>query len=378
MENKALDNFFSLLSASLNGEVYEIPPDFDIEAIYSLSKKHSLSTAVYISLEPYISQINDNVLLKKWKTEKSEALFKQIQFDLEREAIAEYLSSIGCWYMMLKGIILKDLYINPAMREFADNDILFDEAFANQIKEFMVARGYDATVEKGKDDVYTKKPFYNFEMHRCLVDRAEGSLLFDYYSNIKSRLLADKNNPYELRFNDEDFYIHLVVHEFYHYSGSGTGLRALTDTYVYLKAKGDNLNWNYINTELKRLGIAEFEATLRALSLKLLSYPQKLTLTIAENDMLSYIVSSGTYGLRENYIKNDLRSQFGEQALTKKNKLKYFLKRIFISKDAIKSKYPIIKKHPFLLPFGYLYRIVIDGASDFKRIFNEIRFVWKK
>lgn len=40
----------------------------------------------------------------------------------------------GIWYLPLKGIILKEFYPSVGMRQMSDNDILFDEAFAEQVR----------------------------------------------------------------------------------------------------------------------------------------------------------------------------------------------------------------------------------------------------
>lgn len=375
IDKKTASDLLYLFSCSLNNREIDAQKlsEFDLQQLYKLSEAHSLTAASYISLEPYLQQLSDKQLLAEWKSKTNKLVFKQLQFDMEREAIFEYLTSIGCWFLPLKGIILKDLYVNPGMREFADNDILIDENYAKELADYMVSCGYDARLDVSKDDVYYKKPFYNFEMHRSLVDDAADPKTADYYRNVKSRLIQSDDNPYEYRFTDEDFYIHMTVHEFYHYSRGGTGLKSLIDTYVYISSKAKNMNWDYINSQFDILGVSHFEAVLRSLSLKLLSYPQSLNLTDDEEHMLEYVISSGAYGTRENFIENDIKAQFGDGALTKSQKLKYFFNRIFLSRSAMKSKYPWVRRHPFLLPIGYLHRIFICGIPGIKRISKEIK-----
>mgnify|MGYP002969688486 CR=1 FL=1 len=79
-------------------------------------------------------------------------------------------------YLPLKGIIMKDYYPSVGMRQMSDNDILFDKAYAKQIRDYMsdndilfdadawermekhmISEGYKAEyVGKGNHDVYHK------------------------------------------------------------------------------------------------------------------------------------------------------------------------------------------------------------------------------
>lgn len=76
-----------------------------------------------------------------------------------------------------------------------------------------------------------------------------------YYRDVKNRLKTACGKQYELRFSDEDFYVYMIAHEYKHYSGGGTGLRSLLDTYVYCLKKGKTLDWDYISGEIEKLGI---------------------------------------------------------------------------------------------------------------------------
>ena len=46
------------------------------------------------------------------------------------------------WYLLLKGLISREYYPTPALREMSDNDILVDRKYMKDIYDFMVGRGY--------------------------------------------------------------------------------------------------------------------------------------------------------------------------------------------------------------------------------------------
>ena len=59
----------------------------------------------------------------------------------------------------------------------------------------------------------------------------------------------------------------MTCHTYKHYIHAGSGLRSLADTYVFLRAHPD-LDREYLDAELKKLRIADFEEKMRVLSEK--------------------------------------------------------------------------------------------------------------
>ena len=75
--------------------------------------------------------------------------------------------------MTLKGIILKEMYPKLGMRQMADNDILYDKQYQEELLNFMIARGYEPSqIGEGNHDVYEKAPVYNYEFHTALYNVA--------------------------------------------------------------------------------------------------------------------------------------------------------------------------------------------------------------
>ena len=92
-----------------------------------------------------------------WEKDMAKAVRKVILFDAERARILSFMEQRGIWYLPLKGIILKEFYPSVGMRQMSDNDILFDEAFAEQVREYMVSLGYEViSFGEGNHDVYEK------------------------------------------------------------------------------------------------------------------------------------------------------------------------------------------------------------------------------
>ena len=165
----------------------------------------------------------------------------------------------------------------------------------------------------------------------------------------------------------------MKVHEHKHYSAGGTGLRSLLDCFVYVRSKGDGLDWNYISGELDTLGIGEFEQKSRSLAMKIFSSPELPKLSDDERDMLEYYLLSGTYGTGKNHVENSMK-KFSEKTGSN-SRFRYIMRRIFPELEAYKEHYPFFYKYRILLPVGWMYRLFKGLIVNGKNILGELKIV---
>ena len=337
-----------LASCAINDQVPEAArvKTMNLENLYKAADRHLLTGITAMALES--AGIKDEAFTQA----KGKAIRKVAAFDVERAAILRALEEAGIWYMPLKGSVLKSLYPKIGMRQMADNDILYDTSKTPEVRAIMEGLGFSTDSAYGRSihDHYFKPPVCNFEMHRMLFGPMHDSCIAEYYQDVKSRLIQNDGSRYGYHLSDVDFYVYMIAHEYKHYSGGGTGLRSVLDTYVYLKKKGDALDWAYISGELDKLGIADFEAQNRSLALHLFGWEE---LTEQDKEMLEYVLSSGTYGTVQNRVKNKIR-KYGSGPF---GKLRYVMSRLFLPMDTVRSAFPLFTKYPILLPFLPFYRV---------------------
>lgn len=334
----------------------------NMRELYDMAQYHSLTAVTAMSLEKIWSQLSStDDIERRWKQAKEKAIRKNILLDTERERIFSYMESNGIWYVSLKGIILKDLYPKYGMRQMSDNDILYDSEYQEQIFSFMKNCGYKVKMyKKINHDSYIKPPVYNYEMHSALFRSSNGEKFVEYYSNIKEKLLLDENKKYCYHFNPEDFYIYITAHSYKHYKKSGTGLRSLVDCYVYWNYYGASLDVDYIETELKKLEILDFERMCRSLSNKIFDdtqYNGEANLTFDESKALDRFIFSGTYGTFDNRVKSELQDIEAKNGSKRYTKLSYYKKRIFINENQLENCYPFFYKYKIFLPVLWVFRI---------------------
>ena len=316
-------NLIYLISCAVNG----VKPDpervagMDLDAIFSLASRHMLAATVAPALKA--AGIQD----KRFAKALEHSALKSSTMDMEMAALFAELDAAGIWHMPLKGTVLQHLYPVYGMRQMSDHDILFDAERAKDVKSIMERLGFSTEYfDEGNHDVYHKEPVSNFEMHRELFGPSHDEKLYEYYKDVQNRLLGE---GYEKHLSPEDFYLYVTAHEYKHYTGGGTGLRSVLDTYVYLQKT--KLDMDYVTAEAEKLGMAEFEAANRSLA-------------------------QGVYGTIGHRVENTM-SKHGW------GKIGYALNRFFVpvsrkNKDytAYADMYPLFYKYKILLPLLPFYR----------------------
>ena len=360
--NGYLFKYLRLISSYLNKKILnEEIDDKSLSFFINLSKHHSLTALLYKAIVETHCKCKSEYL-KKLEEYYYANLRKHALFEQERNELCNYLNDNKIDYLPLKGLIIKDYYLDPFTREFADNDILFTGK-DNVIKEFFVNKDYEIeSFRKGNHDVYLKKPFYNFEMHRALfMEREDLNAFVSYFNNYMDKAPKKKGREHYLK--DEDFYIYFTAHSFKHFNTSGCGIRTLVDYYQYLRNK--KLGFKFINKELDKLNLLDFSNQIINLSNKVFNQEE---LSNDELEMLLFISSSGTYGTLENSVTKGVK---------RKGKFGYTMSRIFPPYSFYKYAYPWAYKCPILIPFAWLGRFFRIIFKNPKKAKNELKTIQK-
>lgn len=227
-------------------------------------------------------------------------------FDEERKHIFDFMDAQKIWHAPLKGVVLQDMYPVFGMRQMADNDILFDKNFANEVEAFMTKRGYKMH-RSDMHDAYTKAPFYCFEMHNKIHIGKTENAFNDYFRDIESRLIS-QNKTYQRSLSTQDLYLHVVMHLVNHLKKSYGGFKFLCDIYILNNFIIDDETSQIIQNLCQQLHIQNDEATLRCLANKIFAKDFKLTkLSEDEHKIINACFENGDQGNFQNYIRSKIK-----------------------------------------------------------------------
>ena len=363
--NNRIVKFIKLFSLYLNKKKATdfVIDNNELSFFIKMANRHSLTALLFKALQDTNSKVEEGVL-KKLEEHYFLVLRKAILFDKERKELYDYLSTNQIDYLPLKGIILKDYYFDPYTREFADNDILFDGSKDKLVKDFFTNKDYIVELfRKSNHDVYIKKPFYNFEMHRALFgETGDNKKNIVYFKDYLSKAHIKENYEHEL--GKEDFYIYFTAHTYKHFHVSGCGIRTLIDYYLFLKNNSD-LDFTYINQELEKLDLLDFSNQIKTLAIKLFDDEP---IDEKETEMLLYIASSGTYGTVDHYVAKGVKA---------KGKFGFLMSRVFPPYRFYKGAYPWAYYCPILIPIAWLCRFFRILFKSPGRAMGEIKLISK-
>lgn len=362
----------------VNNRKIDVSSISDMRELYLICRKHNLAAFMANALEQAKDEM-DEYEFKQWQSYKNRVTYNSALFDVEREEIVSFLEEKHIWYVLLKGLVIREYYPSPELREMSDNDILVDRAGVPLIHEYMLKRGYKIdNYCQVNDNEYLKPPVYNFEIHSALFDKDVNPKWTGYYENVIERLVK-KENKYQYVFTKEDFYIYFIIHTYKHFYTGGIGLRTLLDEFLIMRREEENLDFHYINKELKKTGTLEFEKEYRRLAQKVFGQDTESLdeLNDSQKDMLLYIFDSGTHGTYAHVAMHKMGYQSGEE-MKMSSRLKFMLSRIFPKPAFFKKYYPITYKYKVLLPFAYIYRILKLPFSGRKKAWKQFKAILKK
>lgn len=350
-----------LAAAAVNGKIpdAERVKQMNLDNVYAAAERHLLGGIIAMALES--AGFADEVSAKA----KGNAIRKVILLDADKNAILNRFEEEGIWYLPLKGTILKDIYPAVGMRQMSDIDILIDPERLGDADKIMQEMKYEKQSEDQTNASFHKQPLYHIELHNRLFSPFDkNKTIREYYQNVKDRILPDEGNHFGYRFSDEDFYLYILAHEYKHFSRGGTGLRSLLDTYVYCTRK--SLNWDYIRQELEKLNITEFEVQNRSLAMDLFGGK---ALNMQEEEMLDYMIFSGTYGTITNLVANEIKREGNGL----RGRFRYILHRLFLPMEVVESVFPTFAKYPILLPFLPIYRVIRGLINNNDGVKSELK-----
>ncbi len=352
-----------LVSSSVNGTNPPVP----YENINWLTIK---SLARYCGLESLVA--NAVLLLgKKYVSPELYAKFKRISsaqilidsnISYETEKILKAFDENKIKNIPLKGYFMKREYPRSDFRSVSDVDILFDRKQADSVKKVFSKLGYAYLSEDELQYHFEKKPLMNIEMHAALTTERDS-----YYNLLINQLdRSTKRNGYRYSYEMslEDFYIFMLVHNSTHYMLGGMGIRMVLDSYVFLKNHQSELNYDYLNMMLEKIGIVTYEKRVREIAFNWFAEPQA---DIKFDDIEEYILLSGTLGRADVGTMVSLQKKMADE---NKSRISSVLNSLFPPKNSMSHNYKYLEKAPFLLPLSWCQmwckRLFIKKDVNFK------------
>lgn len=340
----------------------------DLDRLFSFSKFQSMQSIVKLSLDAYQKEggtflEESQAPLLKFQLAYEKTLKRLVGFSFEREALFGLFEELQMPYLPLKGIILSRYYPRLGMRQMTDNDILISPLYAKDVRNFMRRRGYTVvSFGTGCHDMY-QKGILTFELHRSLFpDSQNDGEALRFCEEAIARAKEKAGKDLWLTFSPDDLYIYTVLHTYKHFEHAGTGFRSLMDLYILHHRSGHHFHRDYIEDNLKRLGILPFATAFECLADILFGTPVDqlhqaiASLTEEQKQLFFLLASSGTFGTDVQLLTKQLKKISRGETVSRCTKCKYFLRRLFPPFSLYRDRYPRASKWIVTIPFLWLAR----------------------
>ena len=345
MRTKTQEEFLNLIRYEISGT--PLPEGFavsDEDALIRLSEKQDLTHLIYDAL----AKNGIGCGSQKAMSQYFAALWRVEQMDYELGRMSELFEENGIDYIPLKGCVMRGLYPGRWMRTSADIDILLRAEQEEKAEALLVSElGYEQDNEHAgvhHASFFSPENHVHIEPHRMLFHEIHTDRYADVFNNIWDRALPDPDGTeHKYVLSDADVYaFHLAHMEKHFHQSGGCSVRGLIDLWLMNRIPGEDAEGR--KERLAECRIPVFEEKMRSL------INAWMDGSPAENeDLEQFILEGSLYG-------NSVRG--AELATVKRGKFGYIIKRAFLPRSQMEGLFPVLKKHPWLLPIMWPVRWV--------------------
>lgn len=363
------------ISNTVKNEVQEALTDVEVTAdLLTLSCVHHISPMVYdqfgktdafLSLpeEERLEYKKQAVRLMSDQTKRTIS-FLQLMKEIQREGIDP---------IVVKGIIVRNLYPKPDLRVSADEDLIITENEFFEVDRFLKDHGY--TTDYDGEGVPYEAGYKNLrtgvylEIHTSLFEK-ENEVFFSYdkvLEGYNDRTIHVSIDGAEIRtLSVDDHLVYLIAHFAKHFRYSGAGIRQILDIIVFTEKCFESIDFNVVFNRLSEIGLYELADSIYDIGEEFLGFShKKVGIKKKENipdheKLLKDIMEGGVYGRAtgERLHSSSITLSDGKK--------EGIMRALFPSKEYIEKKYPYAKESIFGLLKAYgerINRYVVDNED---------------
>ena len=372
--------FLAILKSSLLGQNAELSEDIlpeEWQRLFSMASIHSVLPMFYeaVYASPSLQQVNAPFVVMA-KRQVMQQVMMQTMRTNEFLELNKKLQAAGVRPLVVKGIICRNLYPQPDYRQSGDEDVLvpvdqFETCHRVMMEFGMQTTEDESTLSAAYEVPYRKmgSPLY-IELHKYLFPPESDAYgdMNRFFEGVFDRAIVEdiQGIPiYTMGYTDHLFY--LICHAFKHFLHSGFGIRQVCDIIMFANKYGSQIDWIQILKNCKEINADKFAAALFQIGSKYLIFdPEQAVyptvwrkIKVDEMPMLEDLLSSGIYGDSNMSRKHSSNITLDAVAAQKQGrKVKgIMLSSVFPSVKAVESRYPYLKKHPYLLPVAWCNRL---------------------
>lgn len=308
----------------------------NLSSVYTLAAKYDIAHLVGQALSKL--PVPECEALRKCKQTVMPAFVRSARLEQDYARICKCLEEGEISFLPLKGAILRNYYPESWMRTSCDVDILVhQETLEKAVALLKQALSYQEIDRTTHDVIFTTPSGSHIELHFDLVEEGRANLANDVLQNVWENAALQENCSYRYEMTDSFFYFYHIAHMAKHIETGGCGIRPLIDLWLL-----DNVvpgDWESRDALLEKGKLLPFAQAARKLSRVWLSNEKADDLSLRLQD---FLLHGGIYGSSDSRVAVQQKKNGG--------KVGYVFSRVFAPYSKLKGYYPILEKHPWLMP----------------------------
>ena len=346
-------------------------PDIDWDTLFNIASIHQMEGIVYCQCKAFMPERPD------YQRAVGAAAYCYSNRAYSLSGVKAVFSQHKIPFFTVKGVNVAQCYPIPPLRTMGDTDLIVHKHDMEKAEKVLLNIGFTSEYEfSGKEKVFSYQDML-YELHHSLV-----------YDEIVTNPQQQQffNNCWEYvndgQLDHSFHFLFLIAHLRKHLMNEGVGFRMFLDIAVVGKTDRE-LNWSWIEAELKQLELYRFAQTCAALIRTWFGTDLPIETPELETSFVDrttkLVFDNGVFGFNNkenisNSTINTLRSFHGPRWL---GRIFIILRRAFPSYKFLCSgdKYSFLIGRPFLLPAAWVYRFCLmalgkstGGSSIMKRI----------
>lgn len=277
------------------------------------------------------------------------------------------LAAAGAAPIVVKGIVCRSLYPKPDHRPSSDEDLLTQDLTA--CHGALISSGMVNVAEEDSFECTYRHPDMplRLELHRYLFNPAAPA--YGHWNRFFEDVF-DRAETVEvqgcrlLTMAPTDHMLYLLLHAFKHFLHSGFGIRQVCDMVRYATVYSHRIDWQYVLDCCREVRGHLFAAAVFRIGEKYLGLDPRVipwNITVDEEPLLQDLLQAGVFGGSSDSRKRSSNVTLAAAANQQQGKL---VSVLFPPVSSLTSKYPYLKKRPWLLPWAWLCRLVTYRGGD--------------
>ena len=356
--------FLHIAKAAVSGG--EIPAEnVDWPTVFALAGQQKLLPIVFEAVRKTPAAEENAALFAVTKQQVIGQMLNQTVRSAEFADLYRKLRTVGLHPIVVKGQLCSRMYPLKDHRISADDDLYIPDAEFMACREQLLANGLRTGTPADEfataDEVsYTKSdsPLY-IELHRHLFDSSEDA--HDELNHFFASLKPVETDSF-LAMPPHEHLLYLILHAYKHFVRSGIGARQFCDIGLWARAYHAEIDWQRLHEQCESVHAATFAAAAFRIARDYLGIdfdlPMPWDASIDVEPLLHDSLCGGVYGSNDLTRLHSSTVTLNAVKSSRKGRKNTVLRTIFLQKAYLESRYPYLKKRPYLLPIAWVQRLV--------------------